>query len=91
MIRNGYDIQVVQSCENGFLADPQAAGDHGELQVVVGLQGGLEKRADQRYHPVIKSAEICVLQGHIVFIDEDDGFLSGTGIQAFGQELQESA
>ena len=65
-------IQVIQPGKDRFLADPQAAGDHCKLQIIVGLQGRLEQRPDQAHHPVIKAAEVSVFQGNVVFINKNN-------------------
>ena len=72
IIGNRLCLQVIQSRKDGFLADPQAAGDHGKLQAVVGLQSRLEQGTDQADHPVIEAAKVSIFQGDVVLVDKDN-------------------
>ncbi len=66
------NLQVVQSCEDAFSADPQTSCDDSQLQKRVGLQRRFEQRADEADHLVVETFEVGILQRHVIFVDEDD-------------------
>ena len=73
-IHNGQYLQVVQSGKNTFPGHPQAPGQHGKVQAVVGLQGLVEYASDQSQHLLIVSLTFRFIQGHIILIYEQNGF-----------------
>ena len=83
IIGDGQDPEIVQSGKNGFSADPQAAGNHRKSQIVICLEGGLKQGADRKENVVIESMKPGVFQRDIIFIDQDHGLFSETGMQTF--------
>ena len=47
-------------------------GYYGKFKGVVCLQDRFKKGADQRYHAIIKTAEIRIFQWYVIFVDQDD-------------------
>ena len=70
--RNRIHFKIIQPRENTFLGDPQTASQHSHLQTVIGFQHASQHSTNQRYHLIIVSMLKCLIQRHIVLINQND-------------------
>ena len=75
-VRDGQHLEVVQPGKDAFLRYAQAARQHRELQKIVGFQRPPEQAANQRDHLFIVTMLECLIQRHIVLVDQKDSFLT---------------
>ena len=73
IIKNGADMQIVETAEYAFLGNPQDPGQDGEIQEFIAFLGVIEKGAEIRDCRIVEIMIIGILDRNIVFIDEDDG------------------
>ena len=74
-IRNGMHHQVVQPRKDALLRYAQTTGQHSEKQAVVRFQRQTKHRTNQIDHPVVIAVRICLIQRHIVFVDQQKHLL----------------
>lgn len=55
----------------GRHCNTQASGEHGEVQVLVGLEGLAEEGADQVRHLCVIPSLIGLVQGRVVLVNQD--------------------
>ena len=89
LFRNGgYHGQVVQIRENRFLTDSRNARQKRPLHERVRLKCSIEKASYEFCHIVPVTVHICLLQGRIIFVQQNDDFFTVITVQADGQPVQ---
>lgn len=84
---DGIRHKVVGAGEDAFLRDLQAAGNDGEPQCRVVLQGLEQSPHDIQHFPVVAVA-VGLSHGDVVFVDEQDHGLPVMGLQHFRQQQE---
>ena len=75
-IGNRIGDNIVQASEDAFFGDAQAAGQDGKFQASIGLEYLAKQVPYQMQHLVIVTLFKCLCQWHIVFVNQDNGFLA---------------
>ncbi len=87
-IGEGEYLEVIQACEDAFFGYAQAAGQDGKFQAVVSLERLAKQAPYQERHLVVVAMLGCFRQWHIVFVNQDDGFLAVVPMEQEGKRLQ---
>ena len=81
-------LRVVQSCKDAFFGDPQTSRQYGKIQAVVGFQCIAQQVADKTYHFIVISCPKCFIKWNIIFINQQDDFLSIVLFEKQGKSLE---
>ena len=87
-IRDRHHFHIIQPGKNTFLRYAQTSRKHGEIQIVVCFQGIAEHLTQQGHHLLVIAFLICLRQGHIILVDQDDDPAVIVLMQEHGQCFQ---
>ena len=68
-------FKIIQSCKDTFFRYSQASRKNCTIQAAVRLKRLPKQSPDKLHHGIIIAGPICLIERHIIFIDQNDRFL----------------